>query len=63
MRKYVRLADLDRSDLDWFRARTDLELCPEHYAHRGIPRFIPVGRELMTLLGFYLAEGSGSADA
>jgi DNA gyrase subunit B len=56
----VRLADLGPGDVSWFEGREDVELTPEHYADRGLPRSIPVSRELMTLLGFYLAEGSGS---
>jgi DNA gyrase subunit B len=60
VRPYARLADLAAADVDWLETRTDIELTPEHYADRRIPRFLPVGRELMTLLGFYLAEGSGS---
>jgi DNA gyrase subunit B len=60
VRDQVRLADLDAADLDWFDAREDLELTPEHYRQDGIPRFVDVNRELMGLLGFYLAEGSCS---
>ena len=60
VRPYVRLADLEPEDLDWLGEREDMELTPEHYGARGIPRFLEVNEELMTLLGFYLAEGSGS---
>ena len=60
VRDYVRLSALEETDLDWFESREDLELTPEHYARNGIRRFAPVGPELMTLLGFYLAEGSCS---
>ncbi len=56
----VRLSDLDTDDVAWFGSREDLELTPEHYGKVGIRRFIEVGSELMTLLGFYLAEGSCS---
>jgi DNA gyrase subunit B len=56
----VRLSDLDAADLEWFAAREDLELTPEHYRRNGIPRFIAVDAPLMSLLGFYLAEGSCS---
>lgn len=35
-----------------------LSLTPEHYADHGVPRFIPVNQELMTILGFFVAEGS-----
>jgi DNA gyrase subunit B len=61
VRPYVRLSDLTPEDLDAFGERTDLKLTPEHYGELGIPRFLEVSEELMTLLGFYLAEGSCSA--
>lgn len=61
VRPYVRLADLTPEDLDAFGERADLKLTPEHYGDLGIPRFLEVSEELMTLLGFYLAEGSCSA--
>ena len=37
--------------------REDLELTPEHYAGNGIPRFIAVNEDLLTLLGFYRRRG------
>jgi DNA gyrase subunit B len=60
VRSYVRLADLGPGDLEWFGEREDLQLTPEHQAGSGIPRFVQVGPELMTLLGYYLADGSCS---
>ncbi len=60
VRPYVRLSDLDGDDLTWFDERSDLELTPEHYGKVGIRRYLDVGPELLTLLGFYLAEGSCS---
>ncbi|MFQ5746556.1 MAG: DNA gyrase subunit B [Gemmatimonadota bacterium] len=63
VRPYVRLSELGPADLTWLGDRDDLELTPEHYADRGVPRFIDVGPELMTLLGYYLADGSGSERA
>jgi DNA gyrase subunit B len=60
VRSYVRLADLTPEDLAWFGEREDLDLTAEHYGERGIHRYLDVGEELMTLLGFYLAEGSCS---
>jgi DNA gyrase subunit B len=60
VRDCVRLSDLEPVDLDWFASREDLELTPEHYASHGISRCIAVDEALMTLLGFYLAEGSCS---
>ena len=61
VRPYVRLSELSADDVEWFGHRGDLELTPEHHASAGVRRYIPVGPELMTLLGFYVAEGSGSA--
>jgi DNA gyrase subunit B len=54
----VRLAALEPADVDWFDGREDLELTPEHHAKKGVRRYIEVTPELLTLLGFYLAEGS-----
>ena len=61
VRPYVRLSALEAHDLDWFAQRQDLELTPEHHARHGIARYLPIGAELMGLLGFSLAEGSCSA--
>jgi len=63
VKRYVRLADLSESDLDWFGGRTDLELTPEHYRGKGLKRYLEVTPDLMKLLGFYMAEGSGSPRA
>ncbi len=60
VRDQVRLSSLTSSDLDWFAEREDLELTPEHYAENGIPRFLAVDENLLTLLGFFVAEGSCS---
>jgi DNA gyrase subunit B len=60
VRPYVRLSALDASDLDWFESREDFELTPEHYGKKGISRYLKVNESLMTILGFYLAEGSCS---
>ncbi|MBP9906286.1 MAG: DNA gyrase subunit B [Rhodoferax sp.] len=61
VRDRVRLSELDADDLAWFAHRTDLTLTPEHYASHGLTRHVPVDTPLLTLLGFYLAEGSCSA--
>jgi len=63
VRPYVRLADLDSADLDFFDGRDDVELTPEHYASDPVKRYVAVDDALMTLLGFYLAEGSGNPRA
>ena len=63
VRPYVRLADLSADDLEFFEGREDVVLTPAHHATDSIPRFIAVDAPLMTLLGFYMAEGSGSPRA
>ena len=60
LRDRVRLSDLAEEDFAFFADREDLELTPEHYADQGMHRRMPVNASLMTLLGFYLAEGSCS---
>ncbi len=60
VRDHVRLSALDDVDVAWFAGRDDLELTPEHHARKGIRRHVEVTPALMTLLGFYLAEGSCS---
>jgi DNA gyrase subunit B len=63
VRPYVRLSDLSADDLEFFEDRDDIELTPEHYASDPVNRYIAVDDALMTLLGFYLAEGSGNPRA
>ncbi len=60
LRDRVRLSDLGPDDLRFFVARTDFELSPEHYRGHGVGHRIAVDENLLTLLGFYLAEGSCS---
>ncbi|RMF92147.1 MAG: DNA gyrase subunit B [Nitrospinota bacterium] len=60
VRSYVRLSDLTDEDVEWFEQREDMELSPEHYQKKGIPRFLEITPAFMTLLGFYVAEGSCS---
>jgi len=60
VRNRVRLSELDAEDLAWFAAREDLELTPEHYKGKGLPRYVAVDEDLLALLGFYVAEGSCS---
>ncbi|MEJ7825564.1 MAG: DNA gyrase subunit B [Solirubrobacteraceae bacterium] len=63
VRPYARLADLSADDLEFFEDRDDVELTPEHYAGDPVNRYVAVDDALMTLLGFYLAEGSGNPRA
>ena len=60
VRDLVHIQDLDADDVEWFAARDDLRLSPEHYSDAGIPQHLPVDVDLLSLLGFYLAEGSCS---
>ncbi|MCD6674426.1 MAG: DNA gyrase subunit B [Burkholderiaceae bacterium] len=60
VRERVRLADLELEDLAWFGEREDLSLTPEHYGDLALPRWLAVDEDLLTLLGFYVAEGSCS---
>jgi DNA gyrase subunit B len=60
VRDRVRLSELASEDLRWFSGRDDLQLTPEHSADRGLGRYVEVDAALMTLLGFYVAEGSSS---
>src|SRR5262249_52755125 len=55
-----RLSDLRERDLDWFEGREDVWLTPEHYADERVNRYVEVDDRLMTLLGFFVAEGSCS---
>jgi DNA gyrase subunit B len=61
LKDWVRLSDLTAEDVDFFAGRDDLTLSAEHYADQGINRTVTVDASLMTLLGFYMAEGSCTA--
>jgi DNA gyrase subunit B len=51
----VRLAALEREDLDWFAGREDLELAPGSSGKPGIARFVNVMPALLRLLGIHAA--------
>ena len=57
VKSYIRLSELHQDEISGFNG-SKLSLTPEHYADHGVPRFIPVNQELMTILGFFVAEGS-----
>jgi len=57
VKSYIRLSELQQDEIFGFNG-SKLSLTPEHYADHGVPRFIPVNQELMTILGFFVAEGS-----
>ena len=61
LKDWVRLSDLTADDVAGFAGRDDLTLSAEHYADQGLKRTITIDESLMTLLGFYVAEGSCSA--
>ncbi|MDP3103520.1 MAG: ATP-binding protein [Candidatus Methanoperedens sp.] len=53
----MRIREEHKDEISGFNG-SKLSLTPEHYADHGVPRFIPVDQELMTILGFFVAEGS-----
>ena len=57
VRPYLRLSELNPEELTQLNGHL-VKLTPVHYADHAIPRFIPVNEALMTLLGFFVAEGS-----
>jgi DNA gyrase subunit B len=60
VRDRLRLADLGADDLAFLADRDDLQLSPEHYAGHSLRRFLDVNEDLLTVLGFHVAEGSCS---
>ncbi len=57
VRPWLRLSELADGEL---RSLNGVKLAPEHYAEQKVPRYLPVNSRLMTLLGFFLAEGTCS---
>jgi DNA gyrase subunit B len=57
-RDYVRLAALEREDLDWFADRDDLVLAPGPRGKPGIARRIELTPGLLALVGGYVATGA-----
>jgi len=57
VRPWMRLGDLRWSDI---ASLDNVKLAPEHYPHKAVNRYIPINEGLMTLLGFFTAEGSCS---
>ncbi|MFZ3063131.1 MAG: DNA gyrase subunit B [Actinomycetota bacterium] len=60
VKEYMRMQDLTLDDLGKFPCNNGISLSAEHYAHHAIKRYIPVDRNLMTILGWFVAEGSCS---
>ncbi len=58
VRDFVKLADLQESDLEWFGQREDLTLVPDQHADRGVGRYLEVSEALMALLGDCIASGA-----
>ncbi len=59
VKDYIRLRELSQVELELLQG-AEVYLTPEHYAHHGIRRWIPINEDLMTLLGIFLAEGTVS---
>jgi DNA gyrase subunit B len=59
----VRLAALEREDLEWFAGREDLALAPASTGKPGIARFVDVTPGLMQLLGVYACRPATSEAA
>ncbi|RME58674.1 MAG: hypothetical protein D6790_11645 [Caldilineae bacterium] len=57
VRPWLRLSDLGPEEV---ASLNGVYLAPEHYADQKVRRYIPVNSQLMTLLGFFLAEGTCS---
>ncbi|HLF06451.1 MAG TPA: LAGLIDADG family homing endonuclease, partial [Thermoplasmata archaeon] len=62
VKPWHRLNDLSGDDSSAV-PRSGIRLAPEHYGRRAVNRFIPVDQRLMTILGFFVAEGSSSLRA
>ncbi|MEA3507334.1 MAG: LAGLIDADG family homing endonuclease, partial [Synergistota bacterium] len=57
VKPYIRIQDLSPAGMKNLEDK-DVVLTPEHYASRTLHRDIPVDEDLMTILGFFAAEGS-----
>jgi DNA gyrase subunit B len=55
VKPWLRLKELRQEEIGKLNG---IKLAPEHYADRPVYRYLPVNEQLMTLLGFFLAEGS-----
>jgi DNA gyrase subunit B len=60
MRPRIRLADVSLDEMTFLASRDDVLLSAEHHADLAISRYFSVNEDLLTLLGFYLAQGSCS---
>jgi len=57
VKPWLRLSELQPDDATRLNG---VKLAPEHYADQGIYRYLPMNEQLMTLLGFFLADGTCS---
>ncbi len=57
---HMLLSEVAPAELDWFGEREDFQLSPRDFSAHAIPRFLTVNEDLMTLLGFFLADGCSS---
>ena len=60
VREYVRVSELDESDIELIPEDASVELTPAHYADHGIERYLDIDETLLELLGFWVADGSCS---
>lgn len=56
VRPYLNLADLPMESIE--ALGEEVVLTPRHYADQPVPRMLEVSRDLLFLLGFFVAEGS-----
>ncbi len=61
VRPYLSLADLPMESIE--ALGEEVVLTPRHYADQAVPRMLEVSRDLLFLLGFFVAEGSFSLRA
>jgi DNA gyrase subunit B len=59
VKEYIPLQNLSLDDLAKLGSDGTV-LSAEHYGHRPVMRYIPVDKELMTILGWFVAEGTCS---
>ena len=57
VKDYVNLKNLEKEDLNCL---SNIKICSTHYGFKGINRYVNVNNNLMTLMGFWVAEGSCS---
>ncbi|MGQ0797823.1 MAG: LAGLIDADG family homing endonuclease, partial [Methanobacteriota archaeon] len=59
VRSWLRLNDLNLASAQSL-PRQWIRIAPEHYGRQSVHRFVLIDERLMTILGFFIAEGSAS---